>query len=227
MVGKASVWGHFGAWDFRKAYAYTELREQAPDEAVPVMADLFGTSEKNASQLYYDMVSLQSQDQANAWISPWPQYLTGRPASCEEGNDTITCTFNAGLGQQQGQQLRLEQAVVDKETGEATFGIAAYNPQTGQRLGTNEVTPAAVTVGVNGSLERTEMENPGMGLELVVLPQDGRYRAVIASPELATSMFTRLFFFDGAYTERFDKFSDRTSQLDGSRIIVWTVDWQQ
>ena len=226
MVGKASVWGHFGNWDFKKAYAYEELSDKPKEEAVPVLAELFGTTEKEAQQTYVDMLGLQNQEQVNQWISPWPQYMNGRPASCEEGNGTITCGFNAGLGRQQGQRIRLEQAVVDKDNPEnSTFVISAYHAQTRQRLGGNRIKPAAVTIGDNDSLERTELENPGMNFEIVVVPQGDGYQAVIASPELATSMFTRLYFFDGAYTEHFDKFSDRTSRLNGDRIIVWKVDW--
>jgi hypothetical protein len=35
-----------------------------------------------------------------------------------------------------------------------------------------------------------------------------------------------LFYFDGAYTKHFDKFSDKSSSTTGDRILIWKIDWE-
>ena len=43
-------------------------------------------------------------------------------------------------------------------------------------------------------------------------------------PALTGSMFTRLFYFDGAGLDKFEKFNDVTD-VTGQRIITWKVKW--
>ena len=51
-------------------------------------------------------------------------------------------------------------------------------------------------------------------------------KAVISSLELVNSVFSRLFYFGGAQTTHFDKFSDVTAKVTGDRIIVWNINWE-
>ena len=48
----------------------------------------------------------------------------------------------------------------------------------------------------------------------------------MSDPVQVGSLFSRLFFFDGAETTAFTKFSDMTD-FTGTRIIVWKVDWSK
>ncbi|MBN1275005.1 hypothetical protein JXA12_01830 [Candidatus Woesearchaeota archaeon] len=227
MVGKASVWGHFGNWDFRKAYVYNELRKQRVSEATPIISRLFNTTEQEAGQLYYDALTLTDQQQANAWISPWPSYLLTEAARCAEDNGTVTCSINRNVGSQQGQTIRIEQAIIPLGTPEeAVFKTGFYNQQTGQRIGEAMVKPQAVIIGDDDGLERTPIEDPGFTFDLLVAEQEDTYRAVVASEELADSLFTKLFYLEGAYTDRFEKFSDLTSPVTGQRVIIWKVLWE-
>jgi len=66
MVGKAAVWGHFGAWDFKKAYVYNSLIKETPDTAVPKIEEIFGVDKKQAGKIYYEALALPDEDQANA-----------------------------------------------------------------------------------------------------------------------------------------------------------------
>ena len=226
MVGKASVWGHFGLWDFKKAYVYSTLRKDTPDQATPIIEDLFNISKKDAGQLFYEVISLQNQQQGNAWISPWPQYVTQRPASCTGTNGTLSCNVRTSLGQQNGQTIVLEKVNVDLSAPQnATITIGAYNPTTGQRAGGNDLSPNDVFVPRNGTLEKIALGKAGIGFDVVIGEVNGQYRAVVATPELADSMFTRLFYLDGAYTDHFSLFSDETSTITGDRITIWNVDW--
>ena len=248
MVGKASVWGHFGLWDFKRAYAYTTFKDATPDQAVPVLQDLFSLDAKQAGQMYYDMISLQNEQQANQWISPWPNYWSSSALSCtaastmlhqettQNGSNvsmsnssvstTISCDANVGLGTQQGQSLRLTKVTVDPAHPESVaITITAYDASSGQLLGTNQITPDQVSIGENGSITTTVLGSSSNNLGVFVADVGGQYKAVLASTELATSMFTRLFYFDGAFTDHFTKFNDQRSVINGDRIITWKVDW--
>ena len=47
---------------------------------------------------------------------------------------------------------------------------------------------------------------------------------ILVSPQLASSMFTRLFYFDGAGIEHFDLF-DYQRDPTGLEIYTWKIDW--
>jgi dolichyl-diphosphooligosaccharide--protein glycosyltransferase len=226
MVGKASVWGHFGAWDFKKAYIYTQVSNMKTEEAIPLIEKLLDVDTKTAGDIYYQAKTQPNEQSANAWISPWPQYLTQRAASCTENETTITCNIGNRIGTQQGQAIIIEQATVPKEHPEkTTIRIGAYNPNTGTRLGGNDITPKALNFGDGNTIEKTALENTGIDYELLVAKVNGEYKAVMATTELIDSTFTKLYYLEGAYTEHFEKFNDETSYITGDRIIVWKVQW--
>ncbi len=195
MIGKAAVWGHFGLWDFKKAYVFNNLAKLAPDVAVPQIEELFSTDTKDARQIYFDAIGLQTQDEANAWISPWPNYITSRPASCVQTNGTVSCGLGRSIGTQNGYNLILESIVVPLDAVEnATFVIGAYNPSTNQRSGETHSKPTSIVIGQNGSLTTYNMTNPGMAFSALLHEEDdGSYVAVVADPHLVDSLFTRLF----------------------------------
>lgn len=227
MIGKAGVWSHFGSWSFKRAYVYTVLSEEKPDEAIPAITELFNITPKDAGQLYYDAIALQTETDANAWISPWPNYITVQKATCSEENGTVTCPVGRAIGQQSGSQLVLDSVVVPlSQPNATTMLIKGYNPSTGRIVGEQTVQPVAVTIGDGEKLVRTVMAQPSISFEAFLTNHTGRYEAIVASPELAASMFTRLFYFDGAYTNHFEKFSDEYSPITGDRIIVWKVGWE-
>jgi len=65
-----------------------------------------------------------------------------------------------------------------------------------------------------------------VGVSITLIPKgDNKYDAIILSPQLAKSMFTRMFYLNGHGLKYFDKFSD-TRDISGARIIIWKVNWQ-
>ena len=81
----------------------------------------------------------------------------------------------------------------------------------------------------SGNITKYPMENATISLSLLIDVQidsnnQTKYKALIADPLLIDSTFTRLFFLDGKGTKYFEKFSD-TTDITGSRIIVWKVKW--
>jgi asparagine N-glycosylation enzyme membrane subunit Stt3 len=224
MVGKAGVWAHFGSWSFERAFIYNELVGERPDTAVETIVDKFGYSEDRARSLYFDAQGLQTSDEANAWIAPWPSYQTGSWQSCTQTNQTLECRINARLGQQQGGIVVLESVTADLENPKnSSMSIGLYTQQ-GQRQGGVGQQMKALGIADNKSISTysfdTSQSNRG------ILVDDVENRVLMMHPELLNSTFTKLFFMDGRYMDHFNKFSDRTS-FNGQNIKIWTVDWPE
>lgn len=227
MVGKAGVWAHFGLWDFKKSYIINSLKDEVPETAISEMQANLGYSPDQAKQLYYEVQTLTSEDSINAWISPWPNYLVGSAVGCSKDNesDIVECNLGIGLGSQNGRNIYIEKAFVDiSDPTNTTLLMGFYDANLAQRVGETVLKPSGVIIGRNNKLTKYAMNESGIGYDLLLSDTDGTYSAVMSSPELLESMFTRLFYLDGKYTSHFEKFSDVTD-ITGQRIIVWKVKW--
>ena len=225
MVGKGSVWGHFGLWNFSKAYAAQTHDTTNPQETINRYAENMGVSQEQARQRYLEVSELSTQREENQWIASYPQYATRSPRQCETTNSTISCEVNLNLGQQGQGQARMEEIIVPRDNkSDARLIVGIYNQQTGFRQGQRELSPAEISVGEDGSITSYDgAEDTRLGVFLHET-NAGSWEALLASPELTTSMFTRLYFFDGAYTDNFDLVSDKQSPVTGNRIKVWQPD---
>jgi dolichyl-diphosphooligosaccharide--protein glycosyltransferase len=228
MIGKAGVWGHFGSWDFAKADAYANFRKLPQAEAVPAMAAKYNWTEEQASKAYYDMQTLSSQSAVNAWISPWPGYITGGWNGCSNSTQDpalLICTIGANLNQQQGTNTVLEGLVLNTTQLNSSFLAIGFYDGQGRKLGANnDVKPSSVILVRNSTSSRLNFTGNTFGQAFLVdLDQQ---RVLMTDPLHADSMFARLYFLDGRGTTAFQKFSDQ-SDFMGNRIVVWKVDWSK
>ena len=225
MVGKAGVWSHFGSWDFDKSFIYSYVKNKKVDEAIPLLTERFNLTEDQAADYYYEVQSLTTDTAANNWIAPWPNYVTPRWVGCKnESAEIFTCNMNIAIGQSnQNQQVYIERANINLSDLEATYLTLAFvDSNTGTKVGESTSKPKGIVIADAESMTRTDLEATDFLFDMV-LDTVGK-RALLTDPALAQSIFTKLFYFDGKYTEHFDKFSDKTS-VTGQRIIVWKVDW--
>ena len=251
MVGKAGVWGHFGSWNFNRAFIYMTSKGERADVAIPVIMDELGFSEDEATDYYYQVQALSSEEEANAWIAPWPNYLTGKWTGCriigEEGDEgtednstnttkptpdntgnsgkgLMVCNINKRIqgGGNQG-ELILERAILDLDDYKnSSMVIGAYDPNTGYRTGEGKSIPSAFVLLGEDEIERVEMEETTLPYDVLIDMVNSR--VLVTDPRLSESLFTKLFFLDGRYTTRFEKVSD-LSTVNGQRITVWKVKW--
>ncbi len=221
MVGKAGVWGHFGSWNFARAWAYLNVKGKPAEKAIPMLKEKLNSSQEQATNMYYEIQSLSSEKQANDWIAPWPNYLTQQWKPCTRKNQTLTCVFNAIIARQPQADLVLEKAVIDLANNTVTASMYFINKQ-GLRSNPQQASFKKLVIAKGEELTTITYKNATLNLA-VVLDADFD-RVLITAPELADSMFTRLFYLDGAGTKHFEKFSDKTT-FTGLRIIVWKVKW--
>jgi hypothetical protein len=240
MVGKAGVWAHFGYWNFNKAYMIREVRPKDPDEGIRLLIEKFNYSEEQASILYYELQSLDSDRAMNDWISPWPNYLIGNWIGCQKinatqqlGNDTnstnatkvkefLACPINSVRSDTTNGRTVLELAAIDLEDYyNSSLVLGAYD-STGYRRGGGSAIPSEFVLFFNDTIKTVKMEN--VTFPYAVLIDMVNNQLLITDPLLSESLFTKLFYLDGRYTTHFEKFSD-TVDITGSRIIVWKVKW--
>lgn len=202
MVGKASVWAHFGSWDFRKAKIWRDVRKMDFNSAVGFMTKELGYTQEKAQKLYYEAQALANENEANAWISPWPGYVSQSQCS-KEGNKTLVCSHNVGR-----QRIFV---TIDLEKEEAYLDTPS-----------EKIYPKSFAFVKDGVFVEKKFNDAKFDYSVVLI---GDNRAVMCAEELAGSMFTRLFYLNGAGLKHFDLFNyDRGTT--GVDIYIWKVDWE-
>lgn len=217
MVGKGSVWGHFGSWNFTRADAYTHFHRLPQSVAVQKMEEKYGWTPEEASKVYYEMETLPNQRAVNGWISPWPGYPTDwKP--CRYVNESVVCSLRLGVGNQNGVTTVLDSLVVNLSSRSGVVRLVGYRG--GVPVGGSEVEPSVLVL-VNDSMERVELH--GTFRQAFLLDLRATPRVLMTDPLNVDSMFTRLFFLDG-FATGFQKFSDETA-FNLGRILVWKINW--
>jgi len=89
MVGKASVWAHFGSWSFERSFIYNTIRNNNKEDTISIIVENLGYSEEKAASFYTELKGIPEQE-SNAWISPYPGYMGN--AACQDQNSTIVCS---------------------------------------------------------------------------------------------------------------------------------------
>jgi hypothetical protein len=206
MIGKSGVWAHFGSWDFDKALIYNKLKNKPylndRELSLQYLKERFNYTAEQADSVYYEVQSISTSDDANNWIAPWPSFGSGLTVCSSFENKSIRCDFG---------NLYIDVNLTSMDaTIPAQQGL--LNPNSG-------VYPTKEGIVVK------EFEST-VGFSLVLITsEDGTYSGILMTPELATSMFTRLYFMNGHGLAHFKLFSYERS-ITGNEIYVWKVDWQ-
>lgn len=199
MVSKSAVWAHFGSWNFDRADLWVQGKDLPREELLKRIEKQLNTSEDEAKKIYLKIKSFESagdEGAANAWIAPWPGY--GQSSGCSmQGNDTLQC-------------------------GGILINLQTKDVQVPTDKGVRH--PVSLVYAENNNVIEKKFDGSNLGQSILLTKQGSKYSIMIASPEVAASMFSRLFFYEGAGTSHFEKFSDETD-LTGQRIIVWKVKW--
>ena len=209
MVGKAGVWAHFGLWDFEKAEMWQKLKNKKEKEAVEYMQKRFNYTEEKATSYYYEIQGLTTESDANMWVSPWPGYLSGYSDCSNEGKE-ISCPQTI----QAGNRNVLVNIKIDPET------MNAYIPEL------NSAPPNKIAYAAKDGVFGKTFGGQTAGFGLMLLPRgENSYTSLMESSELADSMFSKLFFFDGHGLKYFEPFSKKRT-VTGINIYVWKIDWR-
>jgi len=194
MIGKSGVWAHFGSWNFTRADMFQVTHDKTYDEGMKLLQGEFNLSEQEASR-YYNEIQTTPGDQ---WIAPWPSYVA-TPQACTINGTKVSCNIPVQGG--------VTSATWDKESDKMSFTY---------------ITPAHVYI-VDENSTRMQSFDSKTQLDFAIYHFQGGYYIIPAQYPLTTSIFTRLYFFDGIGLKKFHKFDDQTT-ITGSKLITWTVD---
>ncbi len=203
MVNKAGVWGHFGSWDFERAAMYQRVKKiRDGPKAVDILMKEFNLSEQKADQYFYE---IHNQD-ADQWVTGWPGYITSLRSCSNTGNDSIQCIHNMGA-----QSLAFN---INLTTMEAVIPAVQ-----------GDVYPYSLVYSTEDGIKENKYDEYAIPYSIAIIRSGNTYQSIMMAPELATSMFTTLFFYNGIGLEHYEKFHD-TTDITGSRIIVWKINWE-
>jgi dolichyl-phosphooligosaccharide-protein glycotransferase len=209
MINKADIWAHFGLWNFEKAFIWQELRNLPQEEAVKIMQEKLQYSQKKAEETYFTIQSFSNNNEANNWIAPWPEY--GSIRICDEEEGLFFCTHPI-----ENKQVQL---IIDPVTEDAYV-----------KASSGKVWPSRFVYSkgdeVIEKVYKGEKEKTMKGAIMVVRQSDGSLVSIASQPELATSMFTRLFIFNGQGLEHFTPFSHYSNVITAIDVKTWKVEWE-
>ena len=203
MVRKSGVWGHFGSWDFRRASMYQSVKKvKNVSNGIQILMDKFNLSEETADKFYYE---IQTQ-KADNWVSGWPGYVTNLNSCSKINNNSIQCNQNLG-----GQSIVFR---INLTTMDAVIPASPVN-----------LYPASLVYPTEKGIDEREYKDNAIPYSIAIIKSGDSYQSIMMAPELATSIFTRLFFYDGKGLEHYEKFHD-VIDVTGARIIVWKINWE-
>ena len=204
MVGKSGVWAHFGSWDFRKASMYQSVKKiKNVSEGIQVLMDEFNLSEENADNTYYE---IQTTD-ADQWIAGWPRYASGLSGCKKITNDSIQCDHIFSENQLIRFNINLTTMDAEMETSEGILH------------------PASIVYPIEGEIYEKKYKENAIPYSIAIIPGENSFKSILMVPELASSMFTRLFFYNGYGLKHFEPFHHE-ADITGENIYVWKINWE-
>ncbi len=216
MIGKSGVWGHFGSWNFERAYIWERLKAKPEQEAVAEMMKKFNYTEDNAQQTYYDIQAFNDA-QGNSWVSPWPSYALQNSQQfewgCELGKDKSAVCYTPIFGTNQGPipirvNFTSREVRFDVEGPKRYFRTATFATEKGVETTTRNADDIAVS-----------------DLAAIITPEGENYKISFSAPELNASMFTKMFMMQGHSLKHFKLLTYQRS-ITGAQIYVYKVDWK-
>jgi dolichyl-diphosphooligosaccharide--protein glycosyltransferase len=195
MIGKAGVWAHFGSWNFTRATMFNRVKENTYEEGMRILTGEFNLSKADADLIYSEIKAKDGDE----FVTGWPSYATDSSASCQKANQTITC--------QNGLVLNL------------TSEAATIITQGGTKI------PVSVSfIDKNGKFKVKEYKDSTISISAAVYTRNGAIGSIMMEPSLVASMFTRLYFFQGAGLEHFKLLSYDRDAL-GQDAYLYKVVW--
>jgi hypothetical protein len=176
------------------------VRSKDPIEGKKILMERFSLPPEQADRYYYEIKTADP----NQWIATWPSYVSN-PVGCSKVDDLLVCADGIRFN------LTSQDAYADTAAGRQYPESLSFL-DTGGRF-VNKRHNESLLAATNGQ-----------HLGVAIIQKGGSYQSLLMSPELAASMFTRLFYFNGQGLDEFKlAYSDR--DFTGFEIYVWKVDW--
>ena len=207
MISKAGVWAHWGSWNFTRKYVHAFRNEQTVDE----MTEILDISRDEVQTMVDELTEIDRQVRVlnlnrnnleNHWLAPYPSYL--EPFSCNlDDGVVVNCNGQFVINLTNMSNISVEGQII-------------------QDLGVSRVIiPNMFEYSI------TELNNnQELDIVLVPNPQQGSVQILAAQYPLGASMFTRLYYFNGLGTNRFENIKEVNTQTAG-KVVMWDVNFNE
>jgi hypothetical protein len=220
---KPNSWLHLGLWDFRRAYIVKRSRFLPQTDAVADLSARFGYSTDEATSLYTQVQTLNSDEQERNFIAPLRASLPLEWIACQSQTETSRMECPVGATLNQAGDVLHSFSYSPEAPGESLFHLrrpAAADPE-GRGA---KATPGIVLWADDYSLRRIAPPTstfPHLGV-LVDVPNQ---RVLLGSTPFVQSMLVQLLYLGDQYTEHFEKFDERGTSR-GTRVVTWKICWE-
>lgn len=213
MIGKAGVWGHFGLWDFNRADMWVNVKKMTRENGTKYILEKgYASDQSQAEKLWSDLQAM-TESEANNWIAPWPGYAGMN--DCKK--DTCMTDFNMTGVHQDPTDLVARGRVDTYDCIKCSNGVEIV----GDKATYNGQLPQSFIFIEDGKIVEKKYANPALGYSLVLTPDN---KVIVATPDLANSLFTKLFFMNATGLKHFELLT-KTQGIDGFKIYVYKVKW--
>lgn len=213
MLDKSIVWGHFGLWDFEKAWILNNAKELPQEEAIRFMKEKAGYPQEKAEQTYQELEKLKSDNQKKLWITHLPVYTNQGFCKPTKEKERIICSIT-GYGK--------EEIFFDVDLGKKdVYAVYEYK-------GRNEryvERPKSLLWSDGSELHEKVFPESKMTGSLILMEREGMYSVDLVEYPYRKSIFNRLFLLGGTDLKHFTLFHEQRSISEGA-IQVWKVDWK-
>lgn len=214
MIGKSHVWSHFGDWNFEKAHMWLDLRDKNKEEFVQELMSNLNYDKARGEKMYSELSMIDSEDEANFWISDWPSYMSSL-GSCAKSEDLFVC--NNVL------KINGEVVPVRIEVNASSKTTKIFLPSKNNVF----ITPRYLQYfSDKKAFLQEEYKTYDFDGGILLIPVDGlNFVSLVAPTKLLNSMFTKLYFLEGHGLKNFNAFNKQQQMVGGGYLMVWKVDW--
>ncbi len=213
MLDKSIVWGHFGLWNFEKAWMVDNVKDLPKEEAITLMKEKVGYSQEKAEQTYRELQELDSDNKKRLWITHLPAYTNQGFCKPTKEKERIICSIT-GYGKE---EIFFDVNLGKKEV-YAVYEYKGRNKQYVER-------PKSLLWSDNMGFHEKVFPESKMTGSLVLIERNGVYGVHLVEYPYQKSIFNRLFLLDGKDLKHFTLFHEQRSISEGP-IKVWKVDWK-
>jgi hypothetical protein len=196
MIPKMPQISFLGGWDFRKLYVRENVRK-GKKEILKDLAKVFGLTPEVSNTLYQEAVLTAIGAGINEGLSQRRKFYTPLTKGKKKGN---LIYFDNGLIY----DLNAEGAILFFHEGRYRIPKYAF-------------------VFKDGKITEMNFEDSDADISVLVIAENEEYNSIFLDRELATSLFSRLYFMKGKGLKYFEPFySD-----DEAHIYVYRIKWEE
>ncbi len=193
---KMGAISYIGEWDFVKVYIAQNIHKKRKDEIKSYLSALYVDAQK--SERLYNEAGLIPNEELNLWFTRWLRFKSELAAGKEKG----------GL-------VLFDQGIVYRPKEKQVYIYSTKHKK-------YEV-PFSLFIFENDKLEEIICPNNDLKFSVLILKKEQGYQAVLLDRKLATSLFVKLFYYNGAGLKNFKPVLEGQNKEGYFRIfeIIW------